>query len=75
MFSVTKLWKDHGKFCDLLAEDYFNLAFKFYEDVNVTNMLEGAGISVGIDFDPNLIVQKCDGGDDDDGGKTATIGD
>ncbi|PQQ03422.1 putative LRR receptor-like serine/threonine-protein kinase [Prunus yedoensis var. nudiflora] len=50
-------WKDHGKFCDLLAEDYFNLAFKFYEDVNVTKMLEDAGISVGMDFDPNLIIQ------------------
>ncbi|KAI5331820.1 hypothetical protein L3X38_021946 [Prunus dulcis] len=50
-------WKDHGKFCDLLAEDYFNLAFKFYEDVNVTKLLEDAGISVGMDFDPNLIIQ------------------
>ncbi|KAI5319431.1 PREDICTED: LRR receptor serine/threonine-kinase [Prunus dulcis] len=35
-------WKVHGKYSDLLAKDYFNLAFKFSEDVNVTKMFEDA---------------------------------
>ncbi|CAB4306676.1 unnamed protein product [Prunus armeniaca] len=40
-----------------LTQNYFNLAFKFYEDVNVTKMLEDAGISIGIDFIPVVIIQ------------------
>ncbi|CAL9026904.1 unnamed protein product [Prunus brigantina] len=46
-----------NKYTDLLAEDYFNSAFKFYEDVNVTKMLKDAGISIGMDFDPIVIIQ------------------
>ncbi|CAB4307376.1 unnamed protein product [Prunus armeniaca] len=51
------LWKVHDKYSDLLAKDHFNLAFKFYEDLNVTKMLEDAGVSVGMDFYPSLIIQ------------------